>query len=622
MVIPYKVRDYAHQALRRFHKRRRQHRKQIAAAAIVLERQLFGGYSVGAERGLIDLSKNHRVSPAVRSRAFRALASWNTIQGNPERALEYLRAMRRVSPETYQLLAPFLREADLCRKTGKLKDALLALQSARDVFGECSDLFLHMANVSASAAPPNLADETRLEWLNRPFVSAALAPLERIDASARLSFYNLAAPSALPTNSDVAKLSVLVPAYNCAQTLPVALRSILWQTWRNLEIIVVDDASTDSTPEIVEQIGRTDHRVKLIRQPTNSGAYNARNAALDCATGEFITVHDADDWSHPQKFEAQLTDLLQDNSVFNCSFAARVADDMVLDTRRTNALVENISSMMIRRATLKELGYWHEVRFAADSELRERVEAKTKCAPVKIHPTVPLSFLLTSTESISGQSTTGLMSIRYGARKEYRSFYRRWHEREAQAKSPRWRIGRGEHPFPVAEVQLQKNSRVRAPILLVSDFACEENQPTNEFALRAISQVSGSASFHWPHPKSAQLTINPDLIDLMHEHWIRPVVCGDTVECDILLISDLSLFSETPDLLPSVKAKRIVVVDPRVRVGERTTDILAVVRSVWEVEENSAEVLRPAAGSCDWIDPHRRQITELLTARISETAER
>ena len=99
-------------------------------------------------------------------------------------------------------------------------------------------------------------------------------------------------------------------AFNAEGTIEQAISSVLAQSWTNLELIVVDDGSSDATAERIEQIAGKDERVRLLRTKRRGGPYAARNQALAAARGEFITLHDADDWSHPQKIELQVCALL------------------------------------------------------------------------------------------------------------------------------------------------------------------------------------------------------------------------------------------------------------------------------------------------------------------------
>lgn len=100
------------------------------------------------------------------------------------------------------------------------------------------------------------------------------------------------------------KVSVILPTYNRGHSLPAAINSVLAQSERDLELIVVDDASKDDIEHIVGQIGDT--RVKYIRRKVNGGAAAARNSGLAEAQGRYIAFQDSDDLWLPGKLEAQL----------------------------------------------------------------------------------------------------------------------------------------------------------------------------------------------------------------------------------------------------------------------------------------------------------------------------
>jgi glycosyltransferase involved in cell wall biosynthesis len=100
-------------------------------------------------------------------------------------------------------------------------------------------------------------------------------------------------------------VTVVVPAYNAADTIDETLLSVRAQTHAFLEIIVVDDGSTDASANIVERHRHADSRITLIKQP-NSGVAAARNAAIAVGTGNFVAPVDADDLWHPRKIEKQI----------------------------------------------------------------------------------------------------------------------------------------------------------------------------------------------------------------------------------------------------------------------------------------------------------------------------
>ena len=104
-------------------------------------------------------------------------------------------------------------------------------------------------------------------------------------------------------------VSVIIPVYNRADTIKRAIDGVLAQTFRDFEVIVVDDGSSDRTCEVVEQIG--DERIQIIRQTRNRGAAEARNTGMKAAEGKYIAWLDSDDEWLRDKLEVQLEALTQ-----------------------------------------------------------------------------------------------------------------------------------------------------------------------------------------------------------------------------------------------------------------------------------------------------------------------
>lgn len=101
------------------------------------------------------------------------------------------------------------------------------------------------------------------------------------------------------------KASFVIPSYNSAAWLAHAVNSARKQDYANLEIVVVDDGSTDSTPKLMDFLCKSDARIKYIKLDKNVGRSEARNIGNSTATGDFIMVLDADDVSYPDR--AKLT---------------------------------------------------------------------------------------------------------------------------------------------------------------------------------------------------------------------------------------------------------------------------------------------------------------------------
>ena len=108
-------------------------------------------------------------------------------------------------------------------------------------------------------------------------------------------------------------ISVIVPVYNVEPWLRECVDSILGQTLRDLELILVDDGSPDSCGAICDEYARADSRVRVIHKK-NGGLSSARNAALDIAAGEYVAFIDSDDWIHPEMLETMVSKLRQTDS--------------------------------------------------------------------------------------------------------------------------------------------------------------------------------------------------------------------------------------------------------------------------------------------------------------------
>lgn len=128
------------------------------------------------------------------------------------------------------------------------------------------------------------------------------------------------------------KISVIVPVYNAAWCLHKCIDCILGQTYRNLEVILVDDGSTDASGEICDGYARRDERVTAVHQQ-NKGVAEARNTGLRKASGDFIAFIDNDDWIHPQYFELLHRALVETGlDVSMCYYDTVWSDVFVPDT--------------------------------------------------------------------------------------------------------------------------------------------------------------------------------------------------------------------------------------------------------------------------------------------------
>lgn len=105
---------------------------------------------------------------------------------------------------------------------------------------------------------------------------------------------------------DFGQVSIITPAYNCADYIADTIKSIQSQTYTNWELLITDDCSSDNTREIINKFASEDPRIKLLTLKNNSGAGVARNNSIEKAKGRFIAFCDSDDRWKPEKLERQI----------------------------------------------------------------------------------------------------------------------------------------------------------------------------------------------------------------------------------------------------------------------------------------------------------------------------
>ncbi|GAB3313960.1 glycosyltransferase family 2 protein [Luteimonas notoginsengisoli] len=123
------------------------------------------------------------------------------------------------------------------------------------------------------------------------------------------------------------RVSVVMPVYNAENTMRRSIESVLGQSFADLELVAVDDGSTDASVGILREYAAADSRVRLIRQDRNAGVAAARNAGLAAASGSHIAFLDSDDWWHCRKLELQLQQMDAAGALVSYASYQRMAED-------------------------------------------------------------------------------------------------------------------------------------------------------------------------------------------------------------------------------------------------------------------------------------------------------
>lgn len=190
------------------------------------------------------------------------------------------------------------------------------------------------------------------------------------------------------------KVSVVIPTYNSARYVITAVESVLAQTYRHFEVLVVDDGSTDDTKEV---LSKYEESIRYLYKP-NGGVSKARNYGIQRAQGKYIAFLDADDVWLPEKLEKQIA-LLESDTNIGLSYTSAIKVDENLETKsyieaekyddaceglllEMNILI--LSSSVARKdIVLQTNGFDSEFSTCADKDFWLRLSLLTKFAPVK-----------------------------------------------------------------------------------------------------------------------------------------------------------------------------------------------------------------------------------------------
>lgn len=536
-----------------------------------LETKLWGGFSEQALADLEALKSNPQTSPREIHDAALAIARWQASRGDFSAAHQNAVLARVAYPlptDTLQILL----EAQCLLVSGEWERARALLEVALPANPKAVSLRLCLANTYAvSNAETAVREGKQLEVINHILQANGLTAIGKLDAERALSLDNLGATfaqSSVP-RADQPKVSVLIPAYASERTLHIALDSLLRQTWQNLEIIVIDDRSPDGTYALACDYAARDSRVKALQTPLNAGAYVARNLGLRHATGAFVTVHDADDWSHPQKTELQVLDLLRhEQYAANLTDWVRCYQNLYFrgPTRfSSNWVTPNYSSLMIRRDVLDQLGGWDEVRVGADSELMRRLEHGRKGQLHKLLPGVPLAFALDTPSSLTRHATTHVYTLFHGVRRTYHEAATFW----LQSKEPKLHSLPGdEHDttrraFPAPGFILPDRRENSFDLLFITDFNIVGGAfgSTLNYIQAALRLGLKVGLFQWRrYDLDVRRPLQDQVLQMAQDGSVTIVAPGERVKADTVIVGYPVVLKCAIDLPPEIECQRFVIV--------------------------------------------------------------
>lgn len=401
------------------------------------------------------------------------------------------------------------------------------------------------------------------DWLtavNAVYKAEGLSQLAFDDApTTDIDHLRAESPSESEKQANNPLVTVVVPTFEGSARIGTALSSLSVQTWKNLEILVIDDGSSKENVSALREIVADYPSAKLVLLEGNCGAYVARNEGLRIASGDFVTVHDDDDWSHPEKIAAQVEFLLENPElVGTISKHVRVTEDLKFTriNRRPEFTQNNMSSLLLRANDAKTIGGWDEVNRGADEEFTSRLQ-KVTGRKIGCCSETPLSFTRTHERSLtSGEILRGFQNP---SRMLYHSAFTKSHAL-IDAKNPKPDVqplpadmGRGMRRADFGSFDYGYVIDTKLDDFTI-DSAVEEMRKLDELGYR-VAMV---------HHHSFAGTANPfvckSIMELLDSSGVKFLSFENQAHFDVLIVRDPRAFEFGEDTATQLSAGRLYVV--------------------------------------------------------------
>ena len=460
---------------------------------------------------------------------------------------------------------------DLLASSGRRAD-LARLLSDFDL-GEVGIVQAHLLRANASRPfSTGSEDESSpgvsawLKLVNWMFLRDGLEPIALAPGEEPPLDRILCAPSSLVEDGPL--VTIIMPTHNPNLSLATALESLLAQSYRPLEILIMDDGSRADIAASLDDWESRDPRIRVVHLAENRGPYFARNAAASTySRGDYVTVHDDDDWSHPRKIELQVAHLIANPDLLaNMSLGCRVTPDLRAVRRNYSPkyLHGNYSSLLIPRNVMDRLGNWDLVNRGADGEMRYRLVAVSGMR-IPVAPRAPMSLLRMREESLTfGELNRGYIDPR---RRWYSMSARTWHRRTlangAEPYLPPDDSACRPFPAPVGMVGMRTaQGPTTVDVLYVTDYRLPSTPTYNEIeVLLALGFTVGMLQLDSPVVGDSP-DLQPRAFDLASHPDVRVLTLKDAARARLTIVRDPAVlqFLE-PDRAPVSTGRLVLVVD-------------------------------------------------------------
>lgn len=613
--------------------------RKLFLAVDDLKAKLWGGFSNQVVELLLNSIHSGKYDAKSKAKAALVLGKWYAVNEDWSLSIKYIKIIKKFDESLFRnkrvkllLIQSLINNSEFDSARSMIN---YALNKEMDSDYICADTNLKLKESGQSA------DQERLDEFNRIFIKNNLLAVS-LKPNAGYVFGSWDYPEYREKwVVDGPKISVLMPVYGAEEFIDVAINSMLGQTWRNIEIIAVEDCSPDASWERLKELAKKDSRLKIYKNDVNMGAYPTRNRALSLATGDFITVHDSDDWSHPQMLEKQMEVLLADSNLkATCSFMTRVHPDLSFILRPSRENLEYVHrsypSLLMRKDDVLLLGQWDGTSANADDEFIQRIRIMWGADSIgDVMPHVPFSLFLVHENSLTQQKGTSLTSLTFGIRKTYADQAAYWRRTRAEVLGT-LNVQRTslKSPFPIPQNLAPKNWEKdrKYDLVIISDLSLlGGTRRCNEAYIKYAAELGLRVGlFHWPRFDLKLAKIADEYYELCYLDNVDLLVPEDDIEAGVVLIHHPPILKYKIDAVPQIQTSKVMILinqspmqrwsqqpfyyDP-MEVGGLCVDLFGVEPTWVPISGRVAEILNLVGGYKDiypeiWSPPYSYELDE------------
>jgi hypothetical protein len=529
-----------------------------------LDKKLWGGFSGPALQGLADICDNQTSNQQDINRASRSLARWYFTAGDYANALSCAARMDLLGAadeRERQLIEGYCFDRLGDNTMGRVK-----LNKVRAVFPKDPSLALASANLLVQDAQIDMSHLA--QSLGRIYKDAFLPALSlgphNAGSEDHASAPKIARMSVDPHIVAAHCVSVIVPVGPDATQLESALSSLRSQTWSNLEILVTSASRGAKQKAKISTLAALDPRIRIIPVKTGAPEYQARNTALKEAKGTFVTVHQANEVSHPVRIAEQIMPLLRDYAIATVSRCVSVSAEGRFEgvwSPDFTLVFDSPTSLMAATDILREAGGWDAVATNPDAYLAWRLRKSLgKDCIQTVLPRIPAALIW---QADVARGPAHLM-FPYGQR---RDDLRRLVRLTSLAADANVSNGITIHAPLRASAKPKSLSTV-----FIGDFS--HGAPAIEAISAHIADSANSGAnvglFHWPdHHNSWREKLDEGLSEMVETGRIHHVSGDDQIPATEIVLCNPYVIAHRIDGLPDFQNDRLIVLGgPELNVAE------------------------------------------------------